>query len=193
MPAPKSSRNGGTEGHRRGRSSSFHGQSAASVGQLRRPKTVPDLLSLRSLAGTAPEGVPRQPPKMLLKVSVLRSLAPVQVLMTPESTVGDLIAATLRQYVKENRRPILPANSTSDFDLHYSQFSLESLDRKENLMELGSRTFFLCPRKTGTALEGSVTAPFASCAKEAKNERERCGGGGGGSAFAWFKLMQFMM
>lgn len=56
-------------------------------------------------------------------------------------------------------------------------------------MELGSRNFFLCPRKPCTNLEGSVTTPFASCAKEAENLRERCGGGG----FAWFKLMQFMM
>lgn len=73
-----------------------------------------------------PEGLPRQPPKMLLKVTVLRSLAPVQVLMTPGSTVRDLIAAAVRQYVKEGRRPILPSSEVSEFDLHYSQFSLES-------------------------------------------------------------------
>ena len=65
------------------------------------------------------------------------------------------------------------------------------LDRKEKLLELGSRNFFLCPRKAATTVEGSVTTSFASCAKEAKKERQGCGGGGGG--FAWFKLMQFMM
>ncbi|KAG4961195.1 hypothetical protein AAZX31_13G300800 [Glycine max] len=195
MPSPKSSRSGQIESHRRGRSSSFHGQGVMSVSQLRRPKTVSDLPSIRSLAGTAtatlPEGLPRHPSKMLLKVTMLRSLAPVQMLMTPESTVRDLIAAAVRQYVKEGRRPILPAIEASDFDLHYSQFSLESLDRKEKLLELGSRNFFLCPRKAATTVEGSVTTSFASCAKEAKKERQGCGGGGGG--FAWFKLMQFMM
>ncbi|KHN21457.1 hypothetical protein glysoja_021037 [Glycine soja] len=119
MPSPKSSRSGQIESHRRGRSSSFHGQGVMSVSQLRRPKTVSDLPSIRSLAGTA------------------------------------------------------------------------SLDRKEKLLELGSRNFFLCPRKAATTVEGSVTTSFASCAKEAKKERQGCGGGGGG--FAWFKLMQFMM
>ena len=37
-----------------------------------------------------------------------------------------LIAAALRKYSKEGRRPILAANEPSGFDLHYSQFSLES-------------------------------------------------------------------
>ncbi|BAT92042.1 hypothetical protein LR48_Vigan05g172200 [Vigna angularis] len=188
MPAPKSSRNGQSESHRRRRTTSFHGQAAVSVIQLRRRSSVSDLQSLTSIAGSAPEFPPRQPPKMLMKVAVPRSLSPVQVLMTPESTVGDLIETALRQYVKESRRPILPANTAFDFDLHYSQFSLESLDREENLMELGSRNFFMCPRKPWTTLEG-VTTPFASCAKEAEKLRESSGGGG----FTWFKLMQFMM
>lgn len=126
MPPPKSSRNGQSENHRRRRSSSFHAQAGVSVVQLRRRSTVSDLQSLSSIAGSAPDCPPRQPPKMLLKVAVPRSLSPVQVLMTPESTVGDLIEAALRQYVKESRRPILPAKTASDFDLHYSQFSLES-------------------------------------------------------------------
>ncbi|RDX69991.1 hypothetical protein CR513_50821, partial [Mucuna pruriens] len=193
MPSLKSNRSSGQiESHRRGRSSSFHGQSAMSVAQLSRPKTVPDLLSLRNHAATPvtpPEGLPRQPPKMLLKVTMLRSLVPVQVLTRPESTVRDLIAAAVRQYVKEGRRPILPTNDASDFDLHYSQFSLESLDSTEKLMELGSRNFFLCPRKRSTTADGGVTTPFASCAKEAEKVREGCGGGG----FTWFKLMQFML
>lgn len=122
MPSPKS--------HRRGRlaerSSSYQGLNAMCAGQLRRPSTVPDLLSYRNNAGAAPEGLPRQPPKLLLKVTVLGSLGPVQVLLRPELTVGDLVEAAVRQYLKEGRRPILPSNVASDFDLHYSQFSLES-------------------------------------------------------------------
>ena len=132
MPSPKSHRNGQIETYRRNRltekSSSFHGHNAMShaAAQIRRPKTLPDLLSYRNATGAAPEGPPRQPPKLLLKVTVLGSLAPVQVLMRPESTVGDLVAAALRQYVKEGRRPIPPTDEPSAFDLHYSQFSLES-------------------------------------------------------------------
>ena len=70
-------------------------------------------------------------------------------------------------------------------------FFFSGLDRKEKLLELGSRNFFLCPRKPATTVEDGVTTSFASCAKEAEKEREGYGGGGGG--FAWFKLMQFMM
>ena len=63
--------------------------------------------------------------KLLLNVTVQGSVGAVQVLTSPESTVGDLIAATIRQYMKEGRRPIIEADA-SRFDLHYSQFSLES-------------------------------------------------------------------
>lgn len=130
MPSPKNQRNHQIENQRKGRlgekSSSFHGNNAMSTATIRRPKTVPDLLSYRSNAASALEGFPRQLPKLLLKVTVLGSLGPVQMLMKPESTVGDLVEAVVRQYVKEGRRPILPSKFASDFDLHYSQFSLES-------------------------------------------------------------------
>lgn len=143
MATPKSSRNAQYEGHRRGRSSSFHTQAAVSVAQLRRPQTVPDLPSLRSVAGSTPDCPRRKPPKVLLKVAVQRSLSPVQLLMTPESTVGDLIVAALRQYVKESRRPILPANTASEFDLHYSQFSLESRSQQSHAIFQNNLMFHL--------------------------------------------------
>ncbi|WP_411024266.1 hypothetical protein, partial [Salmonella sp. s58953] len=41
------------------------------------------------------------------------------------------------------------------FDLHYSQFSLESLDRNENLITLGSRNFFLFPRESAPTTESN--------------------------------------
>lgn len=195
MPSPKNQRNGQIENHRKGRlgerSSSFHGQNAMSAAPIRRPKTVPDLPSYRNYTGAVPEVLPRQPPKLLLKVTVLGSLGPVQVLMKPESTVGDLVEAAVRQYVKECRRPILPSNVGSDFDLHFSQFSLESLVREEKLVELGSRNFFLCPRKTiaGKNRDSGVTTSFASCGNEIDKVRDGFGGGGG---FGWLKLMHFM-
>ncbi|GFP84348.1 hypothetical protein PHJA_000578500 [Phtheirospermum japonicum] len=46
--------------------------------------------------------------------------------MPLEVTVEDLIAAALRQYAKEQRLLALPSTAASDFDLHYSQFSLQS-------------------------------------------------------------------
>lgn len=97
------------------------------MAKLNRPRTVPDLLAGRRIAGVlSSEGKPAKLTKLLLNVTVQRSLGAVMVIMSPESTVGDLIAAVIRQYVKEGRRPILGSTDCGDFDLHYSQFSLES-------------------------------------------------------------------
>ncbi|XP_058779733.1 uncharacterized protein At4g22758-like [Vicia villosa] len=189
MPSPKNHRKERLDK----RSSSFHGDKAMPTATIRRPITAPDLVSYRNSMVPVTEGLPRHPPKLLLKVTVLGSLGPVQILLKPESTVGDLVNAAVRQYVKEGRRPILPSNVASDFDLHYSQFSLESLCRDDKLMKLGSRNFFMCPRNTphaaegisGTSKDSGVTA--SSCGKEVDN----CGGGGGG--FGWFKLLHFRL
>ena len=133
MSTSKTHRRGHEEKNRKGRlaqrSSSFHSgipMTMAPQAELRRPKTLPDLLSgRRSVSGLSPEGGPRLT-KLLLNVTVQRSLGPVQVVMSPDSTVGDLIAAVLRQYAKEGRRLVLPTTDPAGFDLHYSQFSLES-------------------------------------------------------------------
>ncbi|KAK4255202.1 hypothetical protein QN277_008227 [Acacia crassicarpa] len=207
MPTPqKNSRTAQIESHRRGKllgdkSSSFHGgQSSATAvmsSQLRRPKTVPDLISHRNHAGSPPDGgLPRQPPKLLLHVNFLGSLGPVKVVMTQESTVSDLVAASVRQYLKEGRRPILPITDPSAFDLHYSQFSLESVDRGEKVMELGSRNFLLCPRKAaatpdttegGTGEGGSMsTTALGPCSKEAEKVGKHNG-------FAWLKFLDFLL
>ncbi|GMP98966.1 hypothetical protein CsSME_00046638 [Camellia sinensis var. sinensis] len=158
MPNWGSHRRGGQEGkNRRGKltekASSFHGRSpAAMAGQLVRPRTVPDLLSGRNSGDVSPEERPKLT-KLLLNVTVQRS---------------DLIAAVLRQYAKEGRRLILPSTDPSVFDLHYSQFSLESLDREEKLAALGSRNFFLCPKKYAPDAESGGCVTTASCSKEAE-------------------------
>ncbi|KAL5056191.1 hypothetical protein RYX36_036873 [Vicia faba] len=180
MTNTKNQRIGKVESHRRGKlrekSYSFYGHTSATAAtlataKLRRPKTMPELVLDRKRAATT-EIFPRQPSKLLLKVTMMGSLGPVQVLITPESTVGDVIAAAVCIYIKEGRRPILPSNEASGFDLHYSQFSLESLDRNEMLREIGSRNFFMCPKKIGEGENNgedcSVTASFGSCSREAE-------------------------
>ncbi|CAK8535337.1 unnamed protein product [Lathyrus sativus] len=195
MPSPKGHRSHQTENHRKQkldkRSTSFHGDNVMPTDTIRRPKTVPDLLAYRNSMVPVTEGLPRHPSKLLLKVTVLGSLGPVQILLKPESTVGDLVDAAVRQYVKEGRRPILLSNVASDFDLHYSQFSLESLCREEKLVKLGSRNFFMCPRNTPHAAEGisgtSGGVTPSSCSKEVDKAR------GGGGGFGWFKLLHFRL
>lgn len=191
MPSPKSQRRGLTEEkNRKGRlaekAMSFSGQSGGSTAVLlQRPRTVPDLLAGRRncSAGSSPAAAAVQfPPKLtklLLNVTIQRSTGALHLLISPDSTVDDLIAAALRQYVKEGRRPVLPSTSAADYGLHYSQFSLESLDRKEKLAALGSRNFFLCPENTTV---GGVTtsSSSSSCSKEVDKPTKM--------GLSWFKF-----
>ena len=73
----------------------------------------------------------------LLNVTVQRNLGPVQVVILSDSTVGDLIVATPQQYVKEGWRLALPTTDPASFDLHYSQFNLENLDRNKKTDNIG--------------------------------------------------------
>ncbi|KAK4758215.1 hypothetical protein SAY87_019516 [Trapa incisa] len=200
MPNSKKHRKGveaGKDKSRRvrpmGKASTFNGKSVVSVEagkQLRRPKTVPDLRSTAFSvqpysAGVAAEERPRLT-KLLLNVTVQLSVGPVQVVATSDSTVGDLIAKAVLQYLKERRRPVLPTADPAGFDLHYSLFSLESLGRDEELMSLGSRNFFLCHRRPPAANKEGVAAeavPDGPCSKEAVQATK--------TGFKWLKFIDF--
>lgn len=136
MPSPKNHRKGVQEKSKKGRlsgkASSFHGRGGWVASEmLPRPRTVPELLAGRGAGGSSAEdvvalGTPPKLTKLLLNVTIQRSLGAVKVVMPLEATAEDLIAAALRQYAKEARVHVLPSSEASDFDLHYSQFSLES-------------------------------------------------------------------
>lgn len=229
MPTSKSHRTAPEDRGRRGKSpkkaSSFHGRvppAIAGAKELRRPMTAPEL-------PPPPVPLPAEPrprlTKLLLNVTVLGGVGAMQVVTTPESTVGDLVAAVVRQYAKEGRRPALASDDPSRFDLHYSQFSLESkrigtprrldpfmfsfllvapeskvsypfclfgiagLVREEKLMALGSRNFFVCPKKAladgraaGDGAGGTVTS---SCSREAQKAAK--------AGFNWLKFMDFWL
>lgn len=193
MPSPKSHRRGGHEKNKKGRlsekASSFHGRDAGVVADmLPRPRTVPDLLASRRAGGSSAEAAqPLKLTKLLVNVTIQRSPGPVHVLVPLEATVQDLISAALRQYVKEARRTVLTSADASAFDLHYSQFSLESLDKEEKLVELGSRNFFLCPRRTAAegAAEGGGASVTSSCSEEAEK--------GSKKGLPWLKFMNFLL
>lgn len=193
MPSPKGRQNrrggegGGGEKSRKGKlaakSQSFHSGMLGGEADdmLRRPRTVPDLLSGGKII-SSPEfdARPQKLTKLLLNVTIQRSLGALHVLMSPESKVDDLIAAALRQYSKEGRRPILPSSDAGGFDLHYSQFSLESLSRDETLINLGSRNFFLCPR----ICDEGETASSSTCSREARKTVK--------IGLPWLKFMGFL-
>ncbi|XVF69094.1 hypothetical protein PTKIN_Ptkin11bG0052900 [Pterospermum kingtungense] len=186
MPNSKNNRKE-PEKNRRGRlsekASSFHGRipAMAPSSELRRPKTLPNLLSDRTVS-VSPDARPKLT-KLLLNVTIQGSLGAVQVVMSPENTVGDLIIAAAKQYSKEGRRPILPSTDASLLDLHYSQFSLESLDREEKLIALGSRNFFLCTKKA--ALKDGANNNTTSCSGQAEKATKSV-------MIPWLKFMDFL-
>uniref|UniRef100_A0A7N0VEU4 DUF7054 domain-containing protein n=1 Tax=Kalanchoe fedtschenkoi TaxID=63787 RepID=A0A7N0VEU4_KALFE len=137
MPT-NSSKNSRSSGGRREKvtekSSSFNGRTATVMGgrELRRLSTLPNLWSDE-------QGARPLPSKLLLNVVVQGSVGALHVVTTSDSSVGDLICLALRQYGKEGRRPILPSGDPSRFDLHYSQFSLDS-----KLLSSPSSFLFAC-------------------------------------------------
>ncbi|KAK9143691.1 hypothetical protein Syun_013091 [Stephania yunnanensis] len=82
--------------------------------------------------------------KVLVNVTVERSLGRVQVVTSPDTRLEDLIKAVIEIYVKEKMRPLLTQTHPHHFDLHYSQFTFECLDPNKELKDAGSRNFFLC-------------------------------------------------
>ncbi|MCD7464191.1 hypothetical protein HAX54_052265 [Datura stramonium] len=179
MAYPRSHRRVIEEKNRKGKlsekSMSFQGYISGSTSEMsRRPRTVPELFNGKESAAGSPPELPVRPKltKLLLNVTIQRSLGAIQVLISPESTVNDLIAAAVRQYSKEGRRPALCSKDFSDYDLHYSQFSLDSLDRAEKLMALGTRNFFLCPKKFAaeTSMCSDLTASSSRCKKQADTD-----------------------
>lgn len=184
MPSPKN-----RKGRLAEKAMSFSGQSGGSAAVLlQRPRTVPDLLSGRKIPSSACSSpdlphLPQKLTKLLVNVTVQRSTGPLHVLISPDSTVEDLIAASLRQYAKEGRRPVLPSTSAADYGLHYSQFSLESLDRGERLRALGSRNFFLCPSEleAAAAAGNRAVGGSGSCSKEVDKPTTK-------NRLLWFKF-----
>ncbi|EHA8589671.1 hypothetical protein COCNU_scaffold011891G000040 [Cocos nucifera] len=129
------------------RSASFHGLAPDRLAAIERPQSHQELPRWLEVNGA----VGQRLTKLLLNVTIERSLGPVHVVMPPENTVADLVRAAVDAYVKEGRRPLLPLADPKVFDLHYSQYSLESLNPEEKLINLGSRNFFLCSKPAKVA------------------------------------------
>ncbi|XP_037419251.1 uncharacterized protein LOC119284061 [Triticum dicoccoides] len=92
--------------------------------------------------------------RLLVNVTVERSLWPVHVVLGADAKVADLARATVDAYAAEGRRPPLPAedgaiDKAARFLLHLSKYALDALDPEAKVVDLGSRNFFLCaPRST---------------------------------------------
>ncbi|KAL6861487.1 hypothetical protein ACP4OV_017187 [Aristida adscensionis] len=96
-------------------------------------------------AAAAADGGP-QLTRLLVNVTVERSLWPVHVVLPADATVADLVRAAAAAYAREGRRPPLPpvAGGADALELHLSQYSLERLRPEAKVLDLASRNFFLC-------------------------------------------------
>ncbi|XP_062227962.1 uncharacterized protein LOC133926186 [Phragmites australis] len=112
-------------------------------------------LRLAGAAGATTTSSGRRLTRLLVNVTVDRSLWPVHLVLGADATVADLVRAAVAAYVREGRRPPLPAGAGGDaadgFELHFSKYSLESLRPEEKVLDLGSRNFFLCARRSSAA------------------------------------------
>ncbi|CAN6202678.1 unnamed protein product [Urochloa humidicola] len=105
---------------------------------------------LERMVAAAADG--RRLTRLLVNVTVDRSLWPVHLVLGADATVADLVRAAVAAYVREGHRPPLQHANSGDaadgFELHFSKYSLESLRPEEKVVDLGSRNFFLCARRS---------------------------------------------
>ncbi|XP_039138971.1 uncharacterized protein At4g22758-like isoform X1 [Dioscorea cayenensis subsp. rotundata] len=145
-----------------GRSASFHGAASSDRSiKIRRPESQTDLSGPSAETLKYGAAAAQRPMKLLLNVTVLQSPGPIQVVMSPENSVADLVRAAVEAFIREGRRPPLPFSDPKAFELHYSQYSLESLKSEEKLMNLGSRNFFLCAKTTKNPTQRMTVLPSA--------------------------------
>ncbi|PAN25942.1 hypothetical protein PAHAL_4G336100 [Panicum hallii] len=115
----------------------------------------------RLLERTAPRrlaAADRRLTRLLVNVTVDRSLWPVHLVLGADATVADLVRAAVAAYAREGHRPPLQPGGAAGggdpadgFELHFSKYSLESLSPEEKVVDLGSRNFFLCARRSPAA------------------------------------------
>ncbi|CAA3032666.1 Hypothetical predicted protein [Olea europaea subsp. europaea] len=128
MPSPKNYREGGHEKNKKGKLSGKTSSGGTVLEMQPRTRTAKEFFTGKRVVANLP-ALPHGKPKLtklLVNVTIQRSLGAVQVVMAPEATVDELISAVLQLHEKRGRRPVFPSTSPSGFDLHYSQFSLES-------------------------------------------------------------------
>eukprot|EP01018_Ginkgo_biloba_P018264 Gb_36682 [translate_table: standard] len=124
--------------------------------ELIRPQTLSDIFD-RSPITSSPWLPPRTPSsssfhkseksfldedRILVSITVEGSTGPIKAIVKKGATVNDVIKLTIDKYAREGRYPVLDSN-TDMFELHVSNFSMESLNRTDRVGELSTRTFFL--------------------------------------------------
>ncbi|XP_061357883.1 uncharacterized protein At4g22758 [Gastrolobium bilobum] len=127
----------------------FDGHFWGNGGTLFRPQTFSDaFVSSPSLFASSPQNHSNEirgydkEAKVVVNVSVEGSPGPVRTMVKLGSSVEETIRHVVDKYSEEGRSPKIDPYASS-FQLHYSYFSLQSLDKSEVIGDVGSRNFYL--------------------------------------------------
>ncbi|KAL8141683.1 hypothetical protein V2J09_014715 [Rumex salicifolius] len=152
-----------------------------SDGRLYRPMTCTNVFSTSEhLRGS--EKVYQEDYKVVVTVTLEGSTGPVRTMVKLGSSVDETIKLALDQYSKEGRNPSMDKDSASQYELHLSYFSFQSLDGSGVIGSLRSRNFFLRKRKTSNdvktkALDSEMDSPevaAASASAESDDSWQPC-------------------
>ncbi|CAN6921036.1 unnamed protein product, partial [Brassica oleracea] len=135
----------------------------------------PSLLGFSSPSSPFPtnqEGNKREARKVVINVAVEGSPGPVRTMVKLSCNVEETIKLVLENYRKEGRTPKL--NQGAAFELHQSHFSIQCLDKREIIGEIGSRSFYLRKRDHETGVSFAGISPVRTSLIPSSNLIESC-------------------
>ncbi|KAG2240464.1 hypothetical protein Bca52824_090782 [Brassica carinata] len=135
----------------------------------------PSLLGSSSPSSSFPtsqEGDKREARKVVINVVVEGSPGPVRTMVRLSCNVEETIKLVLEKYCKEGRTPKLDQDAA--FELHQSHFSIQCLDKRETIGEIGSRSFYLRKRAHETGVSIPMISPARTSLIPSSNLIESC-------------------
>ncbi|KAJ0239547.1 Uncharacterized protein HA466_0231670 [Hirschfeldia incana] len=110
--------------------------------------------------------------KVVINVVVEGSPGPVRTMVRLSCNVQETIKLVLEKYCKEGRTPKLDQDAA--FELHQSHFSIQCLDNRETIGEIGSRSFYLRKRAHETGVSFAGISPVRTSLIPSSNLIESC-------------------
>ncbi|KAF8092466.1 hypothetical protein N665_0413s0009 [Sinapis alba] len=136
----------------------------------------PSLLGFSSPSSSFPtsqEGNKREARKVVINVVVEGSPGPVRTMVRLSCNVQETIKLVLEKYCKEGRTPKLDQDAAA-FELHQSHFSIQCLDKREIVGEIGSRSFYLRKRAHESGVSFPMISPVRTSLIPSSNLIESC-------------------
>ncbi|RZC73243.1 hypothetical protein C5167_048728 [Papaver somniferum] len=119
------------------------GNGITSYPEMHRPLTCTDVFASPFTSSLNSEKYEKDA-KVIVNVTVEGSPGPVRALVRLGASVEETIKLVVDRYSDEGRRPYLDQKTAvTDFELHHSHFSLESINKTLKIGDAGSRSFYL--------------------------------------------------